>query len=64
MRPDATASGVEDQYTGLEIADDQVDRIEFVSDLIRYIESAWPDLRIKLRSVSLSHCSRNIRALL
>ncbi len=35
---------VEDQFTGLEITDDQVDRIEVVSDLIRYIESAWPKL--------------------
>jgi len=35
---------VEVQFTGLEIADDQVDQIEVVSDLIRYIESAWPKL--------------------
>jgi acyl carrier protein len=35
---------VEDQFTGLEITDDQVDRIEVVGDLIRYIESAWPKL--------------------
>ncbi len=35
---------VEDQFTGLEIADDQVDQIEIVSDLIRYIERAWPKL--------------------
>jgi acyl carrier protein len=38
---------VEDQFTGLEIADDQVDRIEVVSDLIRYIESAWPKALIR-----------------
>jgi acyl carrier protein len=31
---------VEDQFTGLEITDDQVDKIEVVTDLIRYIESA------------------------
>jgi acyl carrier protein len=32
---------VEDQFTGLEIADDQV---EVVGDLIRYIESTWRKL--------------------
>jgi hypothetical protein len=35
-----TAALVEDQFTGLEITDDQVDKIEVVTDLIRYIESA------------------------
>jgi hypothetical protein len=35
-----TAAFVEDQFTGLAITDDQVDKIEVVTDLIRYIESA------------------------
>src|SRR5947209_5741676 len=33
---------IEEQFTGLEIADDQIDHIEIVGDLIRHIESAWP----------------------
>jgi acyl carrier protein len=33
---------IEEQFTGLEIADDQIDHIENVGDLIRHIESAWP----------------------
>jgi acyl carrier protein len=33
---------IEDQFAGLEIADDHVDQIKVVGDLIRYIESDWP----------------------
>jgi len=33
---------IEDQFAGLEIADDHVDQIKVVGDLIRYIESNWP----------------------
>src|SRR5262245_66665609 len=35
---------VEDQFPGVEIPDDDVDRIELVSDLIRHIET-WGDRR-------------------
>ena len=33
---------IEDEFAGLEIADDHVDQIKVVVDLIRYIESDWP----------------------
>ena len=32
---------IEDQFTGLEIADDDVDQIEVVGDLMRHIEHGW-----------------------
>jgi acyl carrier protein len=34
---------IEDQFPGLEIADDHVDQIKVVGDLIRYIESDLPN---------------------
>jgi acyl carrier protein len=35
---------IEDQFTDLEIGDDQVDQVEVVADLIRRVESAWRKL--------------------
>ena len=36
---------VEDQFAGVEITDGDVDRIEFVGDLIRHIESVGNERR-------------------
>src|SRR5215468_1611322 len=45
---------VEDQFPGVEIPDDDVDRIELVSDLIRHIET-WDDERRRRGAAPVFH---------